>query len=468
MSVGRNDPCPCGSGKKYKKCCQPKDEEAERAREEEAIRAKPAASPAPAAESSPRPQAPPLPDPRLAAWDERWEEFEAADYEEQVALFTRTLDEPGLMDGEMAFEMLNELYHQAVERQERDRFDALVAKLRERSPDVYAEEAHYLLDFLLTNALAAGRREAIPALARELAERADEDIDLFNNAVDQLAYHGHLSTLVEMMRLAWPKVQRSDEIISWGIEEFAERAADFEVFEYVEHHPRPDAHDPALRERLEPYVDFDLERLASFLAHLTGQAARPWTLSDFTFAHRRRPARQGRDEAPEGAQNLYYLSAEFLGYLRREEGVPYPKGELARKHLQRFILERHAGELEEGESLLESEMRPRRRRPKTKPVQPEHALCPDRARFDRYLAGLIGFINPQHYDVAATFELTPAWLRFLQSRQLIDAKERVQTLEELSDLQSELLKLVEGFAADPSLPQAIERWGEEAERELPG
>jgi predicted Zn-dependent protease len=23
---GRNDPCPCGSGKKYKKCCLPKDE----------------------------------------------------------------------------------------------------------------------------------------------------------------------------------------------------------------------------------------------------------------------------------------------------------------------------------------------------------------------------------------------------------------------------------------------------------
>jgi uncharacterized protein YecA (UPF0149 family) len=23
--VGRNDPCPCGSGKKYKKCCLPAD-----------------------------------------------------------------------------------------------------------------------------------------------------------------------------------------------------------------------------------------------------------------------------------------------------------------------------------------------------------------------------------------------------------------------------------------------------------
>jgi tetratricopeptide (TPR) repeat protein len=27
---GRNDPCPCGSGKKYKKCCQPKEDAVER------------------------------------------------------------------------------------------------------------------------------------------------------------------------------------------------------------------------------------------------------------------------------------------------------------------------------------------------------------------------------------------------------------------------------------------------------
>lgn len=27
QKVGRNDPCPCESGKKYKKCCLPKDQE---------------------------------------------------------------------------------------------------------------------------------------------------------------------------------------------------------------------------------------------------------------------------------------------------------------------------------------------------------------------------------------------------------------------------------------------------------
>ncbi|MBU5428438.1 SEC-C domain-containing protein [Tissierella pigra] len=25
QKIGRNDPCPCGSGKKYKKCCLGKD-----------------------------------------------------------------------------------------------------------------------------------------------------------------------------------------------------------------------------------------------------------------------------------------------------------------------------------------------------------------------------------------------------------------------------------------------------------
>jgi len=31
LKIGRNDPCHCGSGQKYKRCCQEKDETAERA-----------------------------------------------------------------------------------------------------------------------------------------------------------------------------------------------------------------------------------------------------------------------------------------------------------------------------------------------------------------------------------------------------------------------------------------------------
>jgi hypothetical protein len=41
--TGRNDPCPCGSGNKYKKCCLTKDEAAER--EQLAAAVQPPASP---------------------------------------------------------------------------------------------------------------------------------------------------------------------------------------------------------------------------------------------------------------------------------------------------------------------------------------------------------------------------------------------------------------------------------------
>ncbi len=43
---GRNEPCSCGSGKKYKQCCLAKDEAADRAKRVEAEKAAPVEAPA--------------------------------------------------------------------------------------------------------------------------------------------------------------------------------------------------------------------------------------------------------------------------------------------------------------------------------------------------------------------------------------------------------------------------------------
>jgi len=45
-----------------------------------------------------------------------------------------------MMDADLAFEMLEMLFCDSVEWGDRDRFDDLVEKLRERRPDAYAEE----------------------------------------------------------------------------------------------------------------------------------------------------------------------------------------------------------------------------------------------------------------------------------------------------------------------------------------
>jgi len=507
MNLGRNDPCHCGSGKKYKKCCLAKDEEAKRAEQ-----AKPIAPAAPAAAppAKPRDLPKPPPDPRMEAWNARWEEFEAADYEGQLDLFARTLDDPELMDGEMAFEMLSHLFPETVKHSERDRFDALVESLRERRPEVYAKEAHYCLDWQITNALVAGRDDRVPALARELAPLAGKQIDSWNRTEEMLAYHSQLPALVEAARLAWPEVRSATDIVPWGVNEFSERGIDYELFDYVTHAPVPDSGDAALLARLKFFGKINRARLADYLAHLTGQADRPWAMSDFEFADPHSRSQANRDEEPEedwdeeseaneeavadgvdeveeeeeeekaeadepptGERNLYDLSVEFLGYLHRVEGVPYTKGELGRRELVQFIQERHAGKLEYEESMLQAMQRNldrqqgRRPPPKPKFRRFEHKLVPDRERLDRFLAGLLGFLNQLYYRAAATFEIVPAWLRFLESRGLIAAAERASALRDLEGLAEALLKVFNNYTDDPTPRQALERWREAAKPEPP-
>src|SRR5262249_15074347 len=163
MKVGRNDPCPCGSGKKYKKCCLPKDQ-ATSATQPAAVLPPPAMTRSPRADSSrsqpegsdrssplahatkaPRPPSPPNPVRERA--ERRWQEFESQSEEGRIALFIETLDDAEVMTDDMAFEMLNRLHSEAVNRGDRLRFSEWVGALREHRPQAYESSAHYYLSW---------------------------------------------------------------------------------------------------------------------------------------------------------------------------------------------------------------------------------------------------------------------------------------------------------------------------------
>ena len=74
------------------------------------------------------------------------------------------------------------------------------------------------------------------------------------------------------------------------------------------------------------------------------------------------------------------------------------------------------------------------------------------------LGGLLGFLNQLYYRTAAVFELIPAWLRFLESRHLIDAALRVQALRDMESLIDPLCQVCNTFADIPTLHQALLRW----------
>ncbi len=79
---------------------------------------------------------------------------------------------------------------------------------------------------------------------------------------------------------------------------------------------------------------------------------------------------------------------------------------------------------------------------------------------DRFLAGLLGFLSGRYYEAIVTFELVPAWLRFLELRQLIDAEQRTKTLlQALHGLDTDLPNVLKDHP-DPALIRAVEQWEE--------
>ena len=316
----------------------------------------------------------------------------------------------------------------------------------------------------MRDALAENRQDDVPSLARELAARAGRDIDVVDRTLDVLGYHGELPVLVEAYRIGWPGVNASNDIVPWGISEFAEKGVRHEIYDYLEHTESPDPDDPALLDRIRFFVpDPRVEYLHEFISDLTGKSGRDWKMEDFAPKPHRKRRRDDWDEEDEeeehpdrGATNLSRLISEFVGYMRREEGVPFPRGDLVSHELRRYFDRRDEGDLDPQPSMLEQAMHPNRRLPK--PPRPIHPLCPERVTLDVHLGGLMGFMNALYHTAAALFLAMPAWLRFLESRKLIDAGTHKKVLDDLRPLHATLLRIWEQYKEDPHLYREGQAW----------
>jgi hypothetical protein len=450
MKTGRNDPCPCGSGRKYKKCCMSKDRDAP---------PPPLlpTSPLPARDPAPPPPAKPRKERPLTPVERRWEEFRKADYEGRIALFLKTLDEPELLDHENAFEMLNELSDAAVKRGQRERFVGLVRLLRERLPDVYAEGAFWNAGYLLDAALEAGDTDAIAAAGLELAENAHKASDPFSRHLAEVAYRGHLLIARDVMRRAWPLLRDEADLFEWARHEYAEQGATFELYARLEEEPALAGDDPVLLERTRFFVeDLDEAVVARRVELLTGRATAEGNSAAWALALER----PEEDEDEEGGcrlaessmTRLTDLSWEFARHLRMQ-GVPSSKAELEREPLVEYVAERACGGL-----------RDERRPPRSWQGPgggPTDWLVPERATLERLLRRMLGFFSWQTYQAAAVFEAVPAWLRFLEGKGLITADRRGQALALLHPLVQQLRSLAEPGAVGPGFAAVLDAWGQE-------
>ena len=413
--VGRNDPCPCGSGKKYKKCCLEKDEEQNREARgrvaKEALQA-----------MANLPQLPIL-SPEQVAAEELWNRFTAADYDGRIAIFLETLD-AGEIDEEWAFEMLSDIWKESKDEARRERFQKLVARLEQEAPDAYESEAHHYNGWMLEDAIIRGEMSRVPALLEVLGRNLDRSIDVFFQAIDQMMYYGQIQTLIHAMIAAWPAVDASSEIVSWAKEEFVNTAIGLILFHHLDRGGIPSADDLDLRAALSPLPVDDWSVVDRNLALLSGGKPSNWTLADFDAWRN-----EGMAES-----NFFLFSLDWMGELWRRHGIPFGKGELARVALVHY----QDRCLEKGKSGLS-------------------VLVPHPQFLEGFIAEhFFHFLGYKPYKAASLMELLPFYLRFLVERGLLESTKAEASLRSLWKLQAALVRLL-GSERDPNLAPAVER-----------
>src|SRR5690606_21905384 len=52
--------------------------------------------------------------------------------------------------------------------------------------------------------------------------------------IENLVYHGKLGIATRAMEVAWPKVEKSDDIVPWGIAEFIEQLIRYKILHHIE------------------------------------------------------------------------------------------------------------------------------------------------------------------------------------------------------------------------------------------
>ncbi len=460
--IGRNDPCYCGSGRKYKKCHLPQDQSGTGTPVSAGERGVPVPAPGddlalPLLPAQGRADAPAVTADAGADAEETafWERFRAADAAGRVALYEEQL--AAGVDRERLFEMLATLHDDAVAAGDRARFRALVERARTRAPEPYRADLLWYHSWLVEDAVAERAYALLPELVTPLPEAVEQDIDELFRLIDLLMFHDQLDVTIGLMRRVWPILSASSRVLPYGLAAFAARLTMLHLFAHLRRGGVPRADDPALQAALAPLGLVDQEHLAVAIEVLSGGAPRPWTSADFVHDPHPAPAeaaaageegagpeppiRLGEPAAPlrltaeheeaDGClrlrEHLFRLSLEWAVTLEREQGVPLARTEVVRDLLTEYLLDRPPG------------------------AHGQVPLLPERRSVEERLVALLSPLSGLYYQGGTFFALLPTFVDFLVARGLVRRDEARGARAALLKLRPLVLRIVREGTSDPAL-----------------
>lgn len=394
----RNAPCPCGSGKKYKKChldadlAIDKDQPREKARQPSVLEP----TPVPASASAPAlPRRPPRPAPteHEQRWNALFERLTTASADEMLALGRAYIEAEPEFDEEDAFALVIEFLEPALaEAGRKAELRPVVELVRQRHPKAYEANVGYFAERALDEAYESSQ-DPEPHLL-EWARTPTRQFEYFQRAIEQALFHGRERLALQALETGQQALLDDNEVFDHAKGELA-RAVVEGLLTATQPGPAP----PAAIALSDAFGVFRPEVLAERLAHARRTA--PLRLDELSPAAGPRPL----------CWQFYLLAADFARWLVDRQGWPAGRAALAHlgfddlltRRLEVFVAEPKGGE---DEDFDESSREPCWQ---GKPPGLGSLLGLDEKRLRRHLSAELGMFGTGAYRAAAVLLALPHW-----------------------------------------------------------
>lgn len=408
MKIGRNEICPCGSGKKYKKCCLGKPLEDNPAndellRNEEDLFDDDFPPELRKALNEVEPKLSPLKEP------------------EQLEYFLAQIAAKPDLDPMLVIAMSGYICQMSEQHETRAKIFETIESLSKQYPDLYNPHKLEYLSLLVGLAIGLAEIPLIDRLMKEFATLADQEYFLFAHALDLLIIAEYLSVVAEVIPIALETLSKSDSVPKEWLEAFTVHLLYFNLLNYYETHPDMDIQE--LKDCCPTWQFFEDQQCNQLLAHLKGTAETKWSLKDFSFAVDIKAA----TDSPEVDRelNFLFLTFDFLHYMHQTQHLSYAKAESLRSHIFDYVKRRNAG-------LLKTSNAKKHHKKQFLPANP----------FAVDLNTLGNFLVPQAFNsdlsMALFVEGLPKWLQFLREKQLLTEYDYKRYHKEISKLEAKI------------------------------
>lgn len=305
--IGRNDPCPCGSGKKYKKCCL-------RGNEEKEIQDR---------NLIPRNNSDKPDGDRFLETDNSFEEDESADEtmrtigrykkikstDEMLEFAKGVLTEEKELYADFAIEIIDPIHNRLGSEGRHKEAVELFALLFEKQKDVYDDVCSVFDKMLIYHHIFLNDLSGMETVLQRFHPAVDRFIDDYFEVLTALECSGHWIAALDSCRQVQQKVLSSNEIMQFGKEELQEKLTLLTFFEYLFTEGK---HFKSRGELFEAVRGYSGDRIETkhyqrILDILEGNERTSWGVDDFNY-----------DE--NGFKNFFYLSMEFMRWFEEKYG----------------------------------------------------------------------------------------------------------------------------------------------------